>query len=117
MATSARHPATRTAIASAARMLGAGLVGAVGLALVEQGERDGQRLLGARDDALVALDPLIGLEDLILVPGRLLLELADPLGLLAEPLVALGDRLVGRRELLLEVGDHALLPRRRRLLL
>src|SRR6185312_14086849 len=64
--------------------LRAGLVARIGRALVEQRQRDGQRLLGAADDALVGLDALIRLQDLILIARRLLLEIGDALRALVE---------------------------------
>jgi hypothetical protein len=47
------------------------------LGLVERGQRDRQRLLGAQHGRLVGLDPLVGLQHLLLVGGVLALELVE----------------------------------------
>src|SRR5688500_7997658 len=81
-----------------------GLFGA--LLLVEERQGDRHRLLGAGDRRLVGLDLLIGLEDLLLVPGVLLLERVE-VGLhLRDALIALGDRGVAGGDLAVPVGDR-----------
>src|SRR5262249_22449522 len=73
--------------------------------LVEHGQRDRHRLLGARDHRLVGLDLLVGAQHLLLVARVLVLDRLDLAAQLGDPLVALGDRGGVGAQLGVAVGD------------